>query len=146
MSRSYISEYYCDIKYIWEISTIKTIRVWVKKKKNLRIFRIRFQTLRLIILSCLHNIVSDLTNYHWENYFRNFFFCGGSTAEINSIFCCGPCLKYNFGLSTLDRDADVGRSLSRFTNKNILYRRTGTNIWIGLQVLSPFLINFKSFI
>ena len=98
-----------------------------KKKKNLRIFRIRLETLRLIILSFLPNIVSDLSNYPQENNFRNFF-CGGSTAEINSIFCCGPCLKYIFGLSTLDRDADVGRSLSKFTNENILYGRTGTNI------------------
>ena len=98
-----------------------------KKKKNLRIFRIRLETLRLIILSFLPNIVSDLTNYPQENNFRNFF-CGGSTAEINSIFSCGPCLKYIFGLSTLDRDADLGRSLSKFTNENILYGRTGINI------------------
>ena len=62
MFRSYISEHYCDILYE-RLALLKKNQGMSKKKKTLRIFRIRFQTLRLIILSFLPNIVSDLTNY-----------------------------------------------------------------------------------
>lgn len=54
--RSCIRDLYHDIKYMWEVKSIEKNQGI--RKKNLKIFRIRLQTLRLLILSFLPTILT----------------------------------------------------------------------------------------
>lgn len=93
--------------------------IWVGLGKHLRIFRIRFQTLKLIILSffllepviilslrILQSSIAEIssTSYLLWSMFKN------------------KCLVYQF-----KKDADTGGNLSRSIKESIPYGRTGTN-------------------